>query len=87
MRVSWARDKPYAIAGREGQMFAAEITELGVHATYGLPTDIARQALRNLIVRAPDGVLSRITGVEVFCTVHQGVGSTLGILLVSIDES
>lgn len=85
IRITWARDNSYTISGRDGQMFAAEITEMHVRAT--LPTDVIRQALHNLIVRAPDGRLSRITGVEMFCMHSQGADATLGILLVPLEES
>lgn len=87
IRITWARDKPYVVTGCEGQMFAAEIAELDVAASHGLPTEVVRQALSDLVVRAPDDVLSRITGVEMFCTHHQGVGATLGILLVPLNEN
>lgn len=86
LRVAWTREPPFTIAGRDGQVFTAILTEVNVDRSM-LPTDAVDAALRGLVVRAPQGRLARITGVERHCTMQQGLGASLGILLVPVEES
>lgn len=86
IRIAWTREPLFAVKGREGYVYTATITEINVDRGT-LPSEVVRGALFALIVRAPDGVLSRIVGVEMFCTMHQTVGAWLGLLLVAIEEA
>lgn len=85
LRIVWTREPPYEITGRVGVIRTAEITEVHPDRSQ-IPSATIRSALHGLVVRGPDGALARITGVEMFCTVSQNRGSSIGLLLVPMEE-
>lgn len=85
IQVSWTREPPFTITGRPGCVHTATITEIAVDRE-ALESAVVNAALVGLVVRAPDGALSRITGMESFCTVIQPRGAALGLLLVPMEE-
>ena len=86
LRVAWIREPPATVTGRpECRLQVAHIVECHSR-TETLPRDLVNTALIGLIVRSPDGALSRIIGVESPVTMGLGVGSNLGILLSPVDE-
>jgi hypothetical protein len=91
LHVSWTNGTdaaPTEIAGRPGRLFSAQIDGC-VTRSEMLLRDMVNQALVGLVVRAPDGKLSRIAGVESFATMRLGTGPTgkIGVLLVPVDET
>lgn len=85
LRIAWMRDPPYEVTGRIGVIRTAEITEVHTDRSQ-MTSETIRSALHGLVVRGPDGAPSRITGVEMFCTVSQNRGSSIGLLLVPMEE-
>lgn len=79
--VVWRLESPIEIAGREGRMYSADI---GINIRGQLPRDVGVKALQGLVVRAPDGSLARVAGVESFAT--HGLIGPVGLLLVPLDE-
>lgn len=84
--VAWSAEPSFEITGRAGRMHTAEVIGIAVRGE-GLPRDLFTAALLGAVVRAPDGTLSRITGVESFCTVSQWTGAKIGVLLVPVSET
>lgn len=88
LRVLWTREPPIEISGRAGLMFMARLAECHTR-TETLGRDLVNAGLTGLVVRAPNGTLSRIASVESYATTNlggTGHGETLGVLLVPIDE-
>lgn len=80
--VRWkASEGSYVITGRDGRCYVADIT---IDKRGQLDRDLGTKALQGLIVRAPDGSLARIAGVESFATT--GLHGPVGLLLVPVDE-
>ncbi len=87
LRVEWST-RSYSIAGRKGLVWVAAITECFTGQTNCRHLDhgIANAALIGAVVQGPDGVVSRIAGIEAHCTFTLGVGAEIGILLVPLVE-
>lgn len=86
LRIAWAGRLPDAITGQPGLVYPAQIVECATRAET-LPAGILKASLMGLVVRAPDGQLSRVTGVEAFATMHLGpANGSLGLLLVPVEE-
>jgi hypothetical protein len=82
--IVWGDGPPFELAGR-GPVRPAEI--LRCHTdTETMPRDAVTAALTGLVVRTPSGSLARIAGVESHCITPFGEGSTLGLLLVPVEE-
>lgn len=71
--------EPYTITGREGRMFVADIVACRT-GSGRVSLDRGRAMLQGAVVRAPDGAISKIVGVETFCMPEMGVGGPMGIL-------
>jgi hypothetical protein len=84
--IAWSEEPPFEIGGRVGLVRTAEIIACHTRAAR-LPTGVVCAALVGLVVRDPDLKLVRITGVERFCTMTQGEGSKLGLLVLTVEES
>lgn len=86
LQISWLDEPPWSIPDR-GLVYPAQITECHTHSE-ALPRDLVNAALIGLVVRAPDGRLSKITGVESFATMSlsSAIGR-IGLLLVPVEES
>lgn len=85
LRISWLPDAPYTITGHPGQVYSAQLAECHTR-TETLPRDAVNAALRGVVVRAPDGKLSVIRGVESYATMHLHAGMPIGLLLVPMEE-
>lgn len=87
LRIEWTQPaESFEFAGRAGRMFTARIVECRTRRETP-QSDAVSTSLQGLVVRAPDGALSRVAGVEMFCSMIQYVGAPIGLLLVPVEES
>lgn len=80
LRVAWSRAP--SLPGT----FSATIVECRTRSRL-FPRDLIVGALTGMIVRAPDGQLSRIAGVESSAGAGLCAGSEIGLLLVAVREA
>ena len=89
VNIAWAQPVDASvIAGRDGRVLVAQVTDVRTQ-TGRLKIEDARATLHGTIVRAPDGALSRITGVQTFLMPEimvNGPGGEIGLLLVPVEE-
>jgi hypothetical protein len=90
LRLEWKQPtESFVVTGRPGRVFVASVVECRT-STGTMKNGYAHETLHRTCVRAPDGTLSRITGVETFLIGHVSVGGPagdLGLLLVPVEES
>jgi hypothetical protein len=90
LRIEWTQPaESFEITGRPGRVYVALVVECRT-SSGRLKIEDARATLHGTIVRAPDGTLSKITGVQTFLTGHVSVGGPegdLGLLLVPVEET
>jgi hypothetical protein len=90
LRVRWVQPvESFEVSGRTGRVYVARVVECRTR-TGRIKTEGARAMLHGMIVRAPDGALSRIAGLETFLMMEMGVSGPagdVGILLVPVGES
>lgn len=85
LRLEW--DQPtesFEIRGRAGRVYTARLAE--IRTPRGIINTGDLDALVGLIVRSPDGVLSKVTGVERFVSMIQVTGASVGLVLVPVEE-
>jgi hypothetical protein len=83
LTIVWADEPPFTLTGR-GPVYVVVIVDCDT-ASESLSRDLVNAALHGLIVRAPDGSLGRIAGVESHCITPLGVGQNLGLLLAPVE--
>lgn len=84
LRIEWLPGAPWSVHGRP--VYPAQIAECQ-NRNESMPRDMVNAALHGVLVRAPDGTLGVIRGVESFATMNlsPAIGQ-IGILLVPVDE-
>jgi hypothetical protein len=87
LRLEWKQPaESFGISGRAGRLHIAQIVEFRTRRGM-LQSEAVSASLNGMIIRAPDGALSRVSGVEMFCTMIQVTGAAIGLLLVPVEET
>lgn len=87
LSIEWTGDS-LEITGREGRLFTARVAAIDTYREM-LDSKLAFSSLVGLVVKAPDGSLARITGVETFLQLRfsvSGPAGDIGLLLAPVDE-
>lgn len=86
LRLVWKQPaESFEVSGRTGRVFVAVVVDCRTR-NGTMDRSTATAALAGAIVWSPAGVLSKIAGVEAYCTMFTFIGDPLGLLLVPVEE-